>query len=140
MVSPIIDLEKEAILYEGSFCTRDDLAQRIRQLLDAGSYDIVRPSTALDQLNQALSSVRTIAFRATSDLVEAVNLAANSQGKSMAQWLRELITNHLVHGAETWIPVPGPSVPAFLSNGSVPANAPVVNGVLVELPRKRHEG
>ena len=60
-----IDLDAEAILFEGQWSTRDELARRIKTMLDAGDYAISRQSTALEQLTTTLAAVRTLAFRAT---------------------------------------------------------------------------
>ncbi len=95
-----IDLDAEAILFEGQWSTRDDLARRIKSMLDGGDYSIARQSTALEQLTQTLASVRTLAFRATPDLVEALNMAAARSGKSVGGFIRDTLIDNIAGAPE----------------------------------------
>jgi hypothetical protein len=103
---PTIDLDAEAILFDGHWYTRDDLARRIKAMLDSGDFNLSRPSQALEQLTQVMASVRTVAFRATPDIVEALNRSAAQQGKTVGNRIRELLVaglgtgGHGVVGAE----------------------------------------
>jgi hypothetical protein len=94
-----IDLDAEAILFDGQWSTRDDLARRIKAMLEGGDYSIARQSTALEQLTQTLTSVRTLAFRATPDLVEALNMAAARSGKSVGGFIRDTLIDNISAGA-----------------------------------------
>ena len=107
-----IDLDAEAILFDGQWSTRDDLARRIKTMLDAGDYAISRQSLALEQLTQTLASVRTLAFRATPDLVEALNMAAARSGKSVGGFIRDTLIDSIA-GA--------PEVPQARPNDAAPA-------------------
>ena len=95
-----IDLDAEAILFDGQWSTRDDLARRIKAMLDGGDYSISRQSTALEQLTQTLASVRTLAFRATPDLVEALNMAAARSGKSVGGFIRDTLIDNIAGAPE----------------------------------------
>lgn len=95
---PTIDLDAEAILFDGHWYTRDDLARRIKAMLDAGDFNVTRPSQALEQLTQVMASVRTVAFRATPDIVEALNRSAASHGKTVGNRIRELLLQGLGQG------------------------------------------
>jgi hypothetical protein len=95
-----IDLDAEAILFDGQWSTRDDLARRIKGMLDGGDYSIARQSTALEQLTQTLASVRTLAFRATPDLVEALNMAAARSGKSVGGFIRDTLIDNIAGAPE----------------------------------------
>lgn len=90
-----IDLDAEAILFDGQWSTRDDLARRIKSMLDSGDYAISRQSTALEQLTSTLAAVRTLAFRATPDLVEALNMAAARSGKSVGGFIRDTLIDSI---------------------------------------------
>ncbi len=145
-----IDLDAEAILFDSHWCTRDELARRIRGMLDSGDYSITRQSAALELLTQTLNSVRTVAFRATPDLVEAVNLGAARAGKSVGGYIRDLLMGALSgqtaapHGTDPEMPVPtpapsgpavGPQVPiagpgALRASGVHPAPAPLPSVVV----------
>lgn len=95
-----IDLDAEAILFDGQWSTRDDLARRIKTMLDAGDYSIARQSTALEQLTSTLAAVRTLAFRATPDLVEALNMAAARSGKSVGGFIRDTLIDSIAGAPE----------------------------------------
>lgn len=95
-----IDLDAEAILFDGQWSTRDELARRIKAMLDAGDYAISRHSTALEQLTSTLAAVRTLAFRATPDLVEALNMAAARSGKSVGGFIRDTLIDSIAGAPE----------------------------------------
>ncbi len=95
-----IDLDAEAILFDGQWSTRDELARRIKAMLDAGDYAISRQSTALEQLTSTLAAVRTLAFRATPDLVEALNMAAARSGKSVGGFIRDTLIDSIAGAPE----------------------------------------
>lgn len=99
MAEPTIDLDAEAILFDGHWYTRDDLARRIKAMLDAGDFNVTRPSQALEQLTGVMASVRTVAFRATPDIVEALNRSAATHGKTVGNRIRELLVAGLNTGA-----------------------------------------
>lgn len=86
-----VDLDAEVISLDGNWYTRDDLAQRIKGMLDKGDFAIARYSAALEQLTSAIRSVRTLAFRATPELADAVNLLANRGGVTVGHVLREAV-------------------------------------------------
>ncbi|MFT3842415.1 MAG: hypothetical protein QM723_35820 [Myxococcaceae bacterium] len=116
-----IDLDAEAILFDSHWCTRDELARRIRGMLDSGDYAITRHSAALELLTQTLNSVRTVAFRSTPDLVEAINMNAARAGKSVGGYIRDVLMEALggqmqPHENQEAAPTapaasPGPQVP-----------------------------
>jgi hypothetical protein len=93
-MSPI-DLDSETIQFDGGWFSRDDLARRIKAMLDAGDYNVAKVSQALEQLTVTLSSLRTLAIRVTPDMAEALNHAASRLGKTAAGLVREALAGHL---------------------------------------------
>jgi hypothetical protein len=91
MSQGLIDLDAETILFEGKPHSRSDLAQRIKSMLDSGDFAISRPSQVLEQLNLTLASLRTVAFRATPELADALNAQAARLGRSPAQVIRDAL-------------------------------------------------
>src|SRR5439155_13189788 len=77
-----IDLDAEAIQYDGHWYTREDLARRIRQMLDAGDFAVGKPSNALEQLTTVLASLRTLAFRLPPEMADQLNQAAARHGRT----------------------------------------------------------
>lgn len=90
-----IDLDTESIQYDEQWYTREELARRIKAMLDNGDFAVGRPSQALEQLTLTLSNLRTIAFKITPDMADAVQQAAARQGRTVGGLIREAITDYL---------------------------------------------
>jgi hypothetical protein len=90
-----IDIDAEAVYFDGHWYTRDDLARRIKAMLDSGDFAVTRPGAALEQLTAVVSSIRTLAFRATPDMVEAINTGASRAGKSVGAFIRDALSQQL---------------------------------------------
>jgi hypothetical protein len=131
MSQPTVDLDSETILFEGQWYTRDDLARRIKGMLDAQDFAVARPSQALEALTTALQNVRTMAFRAPAELVEQVNAAAVSQGKSVGALLREAVAAYLRDSRDAFTPRTPMALQAALQSYGVPnPSAPQPPGVV----------
>lgn len=90
-----IDIDAEAVYFDGHWYTRDDLARRIKAMLDSGDFAVTRPGAALEQLTAVVSSIRTLAFRATPEMVEAINAGASRAGKSVGAFIRDALSQQL---------------------------------------------
>ncbi|MBL8956488.1 MAG: ribbon-helix-helix protein, CopG family [Myxococcaceae bacterium] len=101
-----IDIDAEAIYFDGHWYTRDDMARRIKAMLDQGDFAVSRPSAALEQLIAVISSVRTLAFRATPDMIEAINAGAARSGKSVGAFIREALAQQLGVPSSDFGPAP----------------------------------
>jgi hypothetical protein len=102
-----IDVDAEAIFLDGSWFTREDLSRRIKAMLDAGDFNVARPSVALQELMQMMQGVRTLAFRSPPDLAESVNQFASQSGQTVGGVLREAVSQYLAS-----VRTPRPSAPA----------------------------
>jgi hypothetical protein len=126
-----IDLDSEAVQYDGKWYTRDELARKIKAMLDGGDFAISRPSQALEQLTATVANLRTVAFRATPEMADALNAHAAKAGKSAGQVLREALAGVLGQSAPASAPggsgggAEAPRAAAPKSNpGAVPSPAP----------------
>lgn len=90
-----IDLDTESIQYDEQWYTRDELARRIKTMLDNGDFAVGKPSQALEQLTLTLSNLRTIAFKITPEMADAVQQAAARQGRTVGGLIREAISDYL---------------------------------------------
>lgn len=90
-----IDLDAEAIQFDGHWYTREDLARRIKQMLDSGDFAVGKISQALEQLTTVLSSLRTLAFRLPPEMADQLNQAAARHGRTLGSLIRESLTVHL---------------------------------------------
>jgi hypothetical protein len=111
-----IDLDSETIQYDGAWFTRDDLARRIKAMLDAGDYNVAKPSQALEQLTTTLTGLRTLAIRVTPDMADALNQAASRQGKTAAGVVREALSMHLGISEVPVVPASGAGKPVGMSS------------------------
>src|SRR4051812_36338886 len=90
-----IDLDAEAIQYDGHWYTREDLARRIKQMLDSGDFAVGKISQALEQLTTLLASLRTLAFRLPPDMADQLNQVAARHGRTLGSLIRESLSVHL---------------------------------------------
>lgn len=94
-----IDVDAEAIFLDGAWYTREDLARRIKSMIDEGDFNVARPSAALEALSSTLQQVRTVQFRVTPDLADALNQLATRTGNSVGQLVREAVMRMLTQDA-----------------------------------------
>jgi hypothetical protein len=94
-----IDLDAEAIWFDGAWCTRDDLARRIKQLVEAGVYRVSRPSEALERLEAVLARTHVLATRVPAQLAAAMAVAARQAGRPVGHLVREAMTYYLAAAA-----------------------------------------
>jgi hypothetical protein len=94
-----IDLDAEAIWFDGAWCTRDDLARRIKQLVEAGDYRVSRPSEALERLEAVLAHTHVLATRVPAQLAAAMAVAARQAGRPVGHLVREAMTYYLAAAA-----------------------------------------
>jgi hypothetical protein len=90
-----IDVDAEAIFLDGAWYTREDLSRRIRAMLDSGDFNVARPSMALQELTQMMMGVRTMAFRSTPELADALTALATRLGQSVGGVIREAVTQYI---------------------------------------------
>ncbi len=136
-----VDLDAETVFLDGHWFGKDELAKRIKMMLDGGDFAVSRPSQALEALIASLSNVKTIAVRCTPELSDALNERAASAGKPLGAFIRELLSaaagvaTSELHSRPT-APTPSPSVPepavslpppVFSSPTAVTGPAPVVS-------------
>jgi hypothetical protein len=86
-----IDLDAEAIFFDGHWYTRDDLAKKIKGMLDANDFTVARPGAALEQLNKTIAVVRTLAFRASPELADVLTAAATKGNKPVSGVIRDAL-------------------------------------------------
>ena len=115
-----IDLDAEAIWFDGAWCTRPELAQRIKQLVDSGDYRVARPSEALERLETTLAATQVLSTRVPADLASALASAARTTGHSVGRLVREAMAYYLAaaeaHAAVRKAPAPR-SVAVAVSDG-----------------------
>jgi hypothetical protein len=104
-----IDLDAEAIWFDGAWCTREDLAQCIKQLVEAGDYRVSRPSEALDRLEAALARTHVLSTRVPAELAAAFSVAARQAGRPLGHLAREAMAYYLAAAAHAAAHRPPPA-------------------------------
>jgi predicted DNA-binding protein len=113
-----IDLDSESVWLDGAWYTREDLAHRIKEMIEAGDFRVSRPSQALERLEAALAQARVVGVRMPADLAEAVSQTATRLGRPVGHLIREAIAYYLAaaaaygaaHSAEAAEPPPSTDV------------------------------
>ena len=85
-----IDLDSESVWLDGAWYTRQDLARRIKEMIETGDFRVSRPSQALERLEAALAEARVLTVRLPDELAEAVSDAAARLGRPVGHLVREV--------------------------------------------------
>ena len=112
-----IDYDVEAVWLDEAWFTRDELAARIKQMIEGGDYRLAKPSAALERLEAAIAQARVLAARVSPDVAEAVERAAEASGRpvgavireALAQWLANP-ANHVARREEEHVPLDDPEM------------------------------
>lgn len=94
-----IDLDSESVWLDGAWYTREDLARRIREMIESGDFRVSRPSQALERLESALAQARVVNVRMPIDLSEAVSATAHRLGRPVGHLVREAVAYYLAAAA-----------------------------------------
>ena len=145
-----IDLDGEQILFDGTWYSKEELARKIRTMVDAGDYRISRPSAALEALQNALGSLRTLTIRLPLDLADAIAAAAAQTGQPIRAYVRDALVR-VQEPAQAppvvLMQVPAPSgvsgSPSPASGAPVPVTEPAsadeAAGAIPLIPKRREE-
>ena len=94
-----IDLDSESVWLDGAWYTRQDLARRIKEMIETGDFRVSRPSQALERLEAALAQARVVSVRMPDDLAAAVSAAAGRLGRPVGHLVREAVAYYLAAAA-----------------------------------------
>ncbi len=94
-----IDLDSEAVWLDGAWYTRDELARRIKDMIEAHDFRVSRPSQALERLEASLSQARVVNVRMPADLADAISAAAERLGRPVGHLVREAVAYYLAAAA-----------------------------------------
>jgi predicted transcriptional regulator len=93
-----VDYDAEAVWFDGAWLGREDLAKKIKSMIEAGDYHVARPSSALERLESALASARVLAVRVGPELADALDQAASRAGRPSSALLRDALAYYLGGG------------------------------------------
>lgn len=86
-----VDLDTESIWFDDAWHTRDALSKEIKEKLEAGDYQIAKPSQAIEFLTQSISQMRVLAVRVSAEMAEALDAAGQETGRSINAVIRQLV-------------------------------------------------
>lgn len=87
-----LDIDAEKVQFENQWYTREELARRIKGMLDAGNYAVGDPGKALEFLTSSIASVRTLPIRMMPEMADALASMAQRQGRTGGSIVREALT------------------------------------------------
>ena len=135
-----VDLDGEQVLFDGTWYSKEDLAQKIRGMVDGADYRISRPSAALEALQNALMGLRSLTLRLPVEQAEFLAAEAARLGMPVGAFTRELLLRAL-STPDSMAPAPVPSAfqggPVALTN-EVPAPAEAAEPIPLT-PKRRLE-
>jgi hypothetical protein len=94
-----IDLDSESVWLDGAWYTRQDLARRIKEMIETGDFRVSRPSQALERLEAALAQARAVTVRMPADLAETISATASRLGRPVGHLVREAVAYYLAAAA-----------------------------------------
>jgi hypothetical protein len=94
-----IDLDSESVWLDGAWYTRQELARRIKEMIETGDFRVSRPSQALERLEAALAQANVVTVRLPADLSRAVDAAAERLGRPVGHLMREAVAYYLAAAA-----------------------------------------
>jgi ribosomal protein L30E len=94
-----IDLDSESVWLDGTWYTRQDLARRIKEMIETGDFRVSWPSQALERLEAALAQARVVSVRMPSDLAETIAATATRLGRPVGHLVREAVAYYLAAAA-----------------------------------------
>ena len=94
-----IDLDTESVWLDGAWFTREELARRIKDMIDIGDFRVSRPSQALERLEAALGQAQLVSVRIPSELAETLGVTAARLGRPMGHLIREAVAYYLAAAA-----------------------------------------
>jgi predicted transcriptional regulator len=94
-----IDLDSESVWLDGAWYTRQELARRIKEMIETGDFRVSRPSQALERLEASLAQARVVTVRMPQELAQAVSSAAGRLGRPVGHLVREAVAYYLAAAA-----------------------------------------
>jgi hypothetical protein len=118
-----IDLDAESVWLDGAWYTREELARRIKGMIEAGDFRVSRPSQALEHLEAALANAQVVPVRLPADLFATVSATATRLERPVGHLVREAVVYYLA-AAEAYGASQAGQVPAVADELDLRAEAP----------------
>ncbi|RLB52853.1 MAG: hypothetical protein DRI34_14155 [Deltaproteobacteria bacterium] len=138
-----VDIEREAILFDGEWLTTQQLANKIKSMIDSQDFRVGAVGAALEHLQNSLKDVKSYTCKLLAEDAARLERHAGQAGKSAEAYIRQAVQAYLAAqpplqdeatGQDT-----GGTVPAQLTTITTePASAEEAQQA-VELTAKKNE-
>ena len=90
-----VDIDSERVQVNGQWLSFDEITDEIRARVTRGDFHVAQLSTALETLEQTLSTLETIELKLSPRLLQAYRELASGQGESLDSVCRKALRLHL---------------------------------------------
>lgn len=90
-----IDIEREAILYDGDWYTAQQLADKIKSKIESQDFRIGAAGAALENLQNALKEIKSYSVKLLGDDAGRLERYAGQAGKSVEAYIRQAVQAYL---------------------------------------------
>ncbi len=90
-----LDIDREAVNFDGEWLTRGDLEARIKEMVTAGDFKVARHSLALEQLGETLSDVAAVELKLTPEVLATFQRMADFEKRPLAMVLRRALVHYI---------------------------------------------
>jgi len=97
-----VDIEQEKVQYEGEWIGRQELADKIKKMIDSQDFKIGIVGSALEYLQQALANAKEFSVKLTEYNAEILQKHAERAGLAVPSFIRQAIQAYLAR--LTWRP------------------------------------
>jgi hypothetical protein len=136
------DLDGEQVLFDGTWYSKDELARKIKTMVESGDFRVSRPSAALEALQATLGSMRTLTVRLPADVAEALADVASRAGQPLGTMVRDVLIRLALPHGRPGVAIPLPPTPSGeavgVSDSGVVSEAEAAAAVVLT-PKRRNE-
>jgi hypothetical protein len=136
------DLDGEQVLFDGTWYSKDELARKIKTMVESGDFRVSRPSAALEALQTTLGSMRTLTVRLPADVADALADVAARAGQPVGMMVRDVLIRvahpHGRPGAMPPLPPNPPEEAVDLTDSETVSPAEAASAVALT-PKRRPE-
>lgn len=90
-----LDIDRERILMDGEWLSKEDLTTRIQEKVKAGDFRVARLSMALQQLEETLADISAVEIKVTPEVLSTYNKMAEFEERPLAMILRRALVHYL---------------------------------------------
>ncbi len=90
-----LDIDREAVHYDGEWLSKDQIEGRIKEKVAAGDFKVARLSMALEQLSETLGDIQTIELKLTPEVLATFERMAAHEDKPLSMVIRRALVHYI---------------------------------------------